>query len=63
MLRHGPRTPVDTYPNDPYVNSGFEPTGWGHITNVSGFKNFEKHKSRQQTSSNSQITERQTGTV
>ncbi|XP_075160925.1 prostatic acid phosphatase [Haematobia irritans] len=33
VLRHGPRTPVDTYPNDPYLHSGFEPTGWGHVTN------------------------------
>ncbi|XP_065360977.1 venom acid phosphatase Acph-1-like [Calliphora vicina] len=33
VLRHGPRTPVDTYPKDPYANGGFEPTGWGHITN------------------------------
>lgn len=34
-MRHGPRTPVDTYPNDPYLKSKFEPIGWGHITNVS----------------------------
>uniref|UniRef100_A0A1A9ZSA1 Acid phosphatase n=1 Tax=Glossina pallidipes TaxID=7398 RepID=A0A1A9ZSA1_GLOPL len=33
VMRHGPRTPVDTYPNDPYLKSKFEPTGWGHITN------------------------------
>lgn len=35
LFRHGPRTPADTYPNDPYINETFEPYGWGHITNVS----------------------------
>lgn len=35
VFRHGARTPVDTYPNDPYVNDSFTPTGWGHVTNVS----------------------------
>jgi len=33
VFRHGPRTPVDTYPTDPYINETFYPTGWGHITN------------------------------
>ncbi|XP_036337097.1 prostatic acid phosphatase-like [Rhagoletis pomonella] len=33
VTRHGARTPVNTYPNDPYVKDGFEPTGWGHVTN------------------------------
>uniref|UniRef100_A0A1A9UQF1 Uncharacterized protein n=1 Tax=Glossina austeni TaxID=7395 RepID=A0A1A9UQF1_GLOAU len=37
IFRHGPRTPADTYPNDPYVNHTFHPYGWGHITNVSTF--------------------------
>jgi len=35
VFRHGIRTPVDTYPNDPYLKDSFEPTGWGHVTNVS----------------------------
>lgn len=35
VFRHGARTPVDTYPNDPYINDSFRPTGWGHVTNVS----------------------------
>lgn len=34
VFRHGPRTPADTYPNDPYVNETFAPYGWGQITNV-----------------------------
>lgn len=34
-MRHGARTPADTYPNDPHVNETFKPYGWGHITNVS----------------------------
>ncbi|XP_059227038.1 venom acid phosphatase Acph-1 isoform X1 [Stomoxys calcitrans] len=33
LFRHGPRTPVNTYPNDPYVNETFFPYGWGHLTN------------------------------
>uniref|UniRef100_A0A1I8P4Z9 Uncharacterized protein n=1 Tax=Stomoxys calcitrans TaxID=35570 RepID=A0A1I8P4Z9_STOCA len=33
LFRHGPRTPADTYPNDPHVNQTYFPYGWGHITN------------------------------
>uniref|UniRef100_W8BS13 Venom acid phosphatase Acph-1 n=1 Tax=Ceratitis capitata TaxID=7213 RepID=W8BS13_CERCA len=33
VFRHGPRTPADTYPNDPHINQTFYPFGWGHITN------------------------------
>ncbi|XP_043470651.1 prostatic acid phosphatase-like isoform X2 [Leptopilina heterotoma] len=33
VLRHGDRTPQDTYPNDPYINDSFEPYGWGQLTN------------------------------
>ncbi|XP_061391753.1 lysosomal acid phosphatase-like [Musca vetustissima] len=33
LFRHGPRTPVNTYPNDPYINETFFPYGWGHLTN------------------------------
>lgn len=35
IFRHGERTPADTYPNDPFVNSSFSPFGWGQLTNVS----------------------------
>lgn len=33
VFRHGPRTPADTYPNDPHFNETFYPYGWGHLTN------------------------------
>lgn len=33
MFRHGPRTPADTYPNDPHINETFHPFGWGQLTN------------------------------
>jgi len=35
LFRHGPRTPVTTYPTDPYINETFMPYGWGALTNVS----------------------------
>lgn len=40
VFRHGIRTPVDTYPKDPYLKDDFKPTGWGHVTNVSAEKNY-----------------------
>ncbi|XP_030388049.1 venom acid phosphatase Acph-1 [Scaptodrosophila lebanonensis] len=33
LFRHGPRTPVSTYPNDPYINETYQPYGWGALTN------------------------------
>ncbi|XP_044261275.1 venom acid phosphatase Acph-1-like [Tribolium madens] len=33
IIRHGARTPADTYPNDPYINETFYPVGWGQLTN------------------------------
>ncbi|KAJ8954162.1 hypothetical protein NQ318_005756 [Aromia moschata] len=33
VMRHGARTPVSTYPNDPYINDTLYPTGWGQLTN------------------------------
>ncbi|XP_017776619.1 PREDICTED: lysosomal acid phosphatase-like isoform X2 [Nicrophorus vespilloides] len=33
VMRHGIRTPVSTYPNDPYINERFDPNGWGQLTN------------------------------
>ncbi|KRT86473.1 Phosphatase [Oryctes borbonicus] len=33
ISRHGARTPVDTYPTDPYINDTFYPVGWGQLTN------------------------------
>jgi len=35
VFRHGERTPADTYPLDPYINSSWEPFGWGQLTNAS----------------------------
>ncbi|KAM7358490.1 prostatic acid phosphatase-like [Cochliomyia hominivorax] len=32
LFRHGIRTPVNTYKNDPYKNETFYPFGWGHLT-------------------------------
>ncbi|KAK0089686.1 hypothetical protein PV325_006109 [Microctonus aethiopoides] len=32
-MRHGQRSPVDTYPNDPNINSTMAPYGWGQLTN------------------------------
>ncbi|KAI4455065.1 acid phosphatase-related [Holotrichia oblita] len=34
ISRHGARTPVDTYPKDPYINTTFYPAGWGQLTNL-----------------------------
>ncbi|KAH8411150.1 hypothetical protein KR222_007847 [Zaprionus bogoriensis] len=34
MIRHGPRTPVSTYPKDPYINETYAPYGWGQLTNA-----------------------------
>ncbi|XP_046387697.1 prostatic acid phosphatase-like [Ischnura elegans] len=33
VFRHGDRTPVEAYPNDPYKNSSLWPVGWGQLTN------------------------------
>ncbi|RWS06551.1 prostatic acid phosphatase-like protein [Dinothrombium tinctorium] len=32
VSRHGDRTPIFTYPNDPYRNESFWPEGWGELT-------------------------------
>ncbi|XP_064546052.1 lysosomal acid phosphatase [Drosophila montana] len=34
LFRHGPRTPVNTYPKDPHLNETYEPYGWGQLTNA-----------------------------
>lgn len=33
LYRHGQRTPVDTYPNDPHINYTYPPYGLGTLTN------------------------------
>lgn len=35
IYRHGDRTPLATYPTDPYANPAFWDDGWGQLTNVS----------------------------
>lgn len=40
ILRHGSRTPADTYPTDPHINDSLYPVGWGQLTNVSFFSNL-----------------------
>lgn len=37
VFRHGDRTPIQPYPNDPYRNASYWPVGWGQLTNVSVF--------------------------
>ncbi|XP_036143241.1 prostatic acid phosphatase isoform X2 [Monomorium pharaonis] len=32
VIRHGDRAPLNTYPNDPYINNSMEPYGWGQLT-------------------------------
>ncbi|KAI5641414.1 histidine phosphatase superfamily (branch 2) domain-containing protein [Phthorimaea operculella] len=34
IFRHGDRTPVDTYPTDPYKNESFWPVRFGELTNI-----------------------------
>ncbi|XP_037029743.1 prostatic acid phosphatase-like [Bradysia coprophila] len=34
LFRHGDRTPIDPYPNDPWGNRTFWPVGWGQLTNL-----------------------------
>lgn len=35
LYRHGDRTPINPYPNDPYKNNSFWPVPWGELTDVS----------------------------
>lgn len=41
IFRHGARTPIDPYPNDPYKNSSFWPAGFGQLTNEGKKQHFE----------------------
>ncbi|KAK7867403.1 hypothetical protein R5R35_003832 [Gryllus longicercus] len=44
IFRHGARTPVDTYPNDPYINITFAPVGWGQLTNKGKMMQYQQGK-------------------
>lgn len=35
LNRHGDRTPIDPYPNDPWKDPAHWTAGWGQLTNVS----------------------------
>ncbi|XP_065172701.1 prostatic acid phosphatase-like, partial [Atheta coriaria] len=41
VYRHGDRTPVDPYPNDPYLNKSYWPVGFGQLTNVGKEQHYE----------------------
>ncbi|XP_076257186.1 prostatic acid phosphatase-like isoform X1 [Rhynchophorus ferrugineus] len=41
IMRHGARTPADTYPNDPFINNTFYPVGWGQLTNEGKLQLYE----------------------
>ncbi|KAL1115881.1 hypothetical protein AAG570_006170 [Ranatra chinensis] len=44
MFRHGDRTPIDPYPNDPYRNNSLWPVGWGQLTNNGKKRHYELGK-------------------
>lgn len=44
IFRHGDRTPVEPYPNDPYKDPKFWPTGFGQLTNTGKNQHFEHGK-------------------
>ncbi|ALC44753.1 CG9451, partial [Drosophila busckii] len=48
VFRHGIRTPVDTFPTDPYIKDTFEPTGWGHVTNAAKVELYDIGQQLQQ---------------
>ncbi|ENN71660.1 prostatic acid phosphatase [Dendroctonus ponderosae] len=40
VFRHGDRTPVSPYPNDPYKNRSYWPVDWGMLTNVGKLRHY-----------------------
>ncbi|XP_055697004.1 prostatic acid phosphatase isoform X2 [Phlebotomus papatasi] len=45
MFRHGDRTPIDPYPNDPYgTASAWDGVDWGQLTNVGKRQHYELGK-------------------
>lgn len=41
IYRHGDRTPIDPYPNDPWKDPSHWTTGWGQLTNLGKFRHLE----------------------
>lgn len=41
MFRHGDRTPINTYPNDPYKDPSNWERGWGQLTNLGKQHHYE----------------------
>ncbi|KAK6621682.1 hypothetical protein RUM44_001489 [Polyplax serrata] len=44
LYRHGDRTPINPYPNDPYKNNSFWPVPWGELTDAGKRGHFELGK-------------------
>uniref|UniRef100_A0A8D8T9D9 acid phosphatase n=2 Tax=Cacopsylla melanoneura TaxID=428564 RepID=A0A8D8T9D9_9HEMI len=40
IFRHGDRTPISHYPNDPYKNASYWPVGPGQLTNVGKLQHY-----------------------
>lgn len=41
IYRHGDRTPIDPYPNDPWKDPSHWSTGWGQLTNLGKFRHLQ----------------------
>lgn len=41
LFRHGDRTPIKLYPNDPYRNDSYWPIGYGQLTNLGKEREYE----------------------
>lgn len=41
LFRHGDRTPIDPYPNDPWKDPSHWTTGWGQLTNAGKHRHLE----------------------
>ncbi|CAH0548543.1 unnamed protein product [Brassicogethes aeneus] len=44
VMRHGIRTPENTYPNDPHINNTLYPVGWGQLTNAGKLLQYDTGK-------------------
>ncbi|XP_052869625.1 prostatic acid phosphatase [Anopheles cruzii] len=41
LFRHGDRTPIDPYPNDPWKDHSHWPVGWGELTNPGKMHHYQ----------------------